>query len=83
MKKFSTGTAVYAIVLDWPDDNILTLGAPVASSSTKVTMLGLPAQTLTWKAQKSGGITITIPTIPFNKMPCEWVWIFKLEGITN
>jgi hypothetical protein len=31
---------VYAILLFWPDDNTITLGAPVPSSTTVISMLG-------------------------------------------
>ena len=39
--KSTNGYDVYAIVLDWPDGNILNLGSPITTPSTNVTLLGL------------------------------------------
>lgn len=39
---------VYAIVLTWPANNVLTLVAPATTASTTVTMLGY-ATPLAWK----------------------------------
>jgi alpha-L-fucosidase len=74
---------VYAIVLDWPKDNTLTLGAPSPSDTTGVSLLGYHGDALSWKRAPSGGMTITIPSINYNNMPCEWAWVVKLEGLKN
>ena len=74
-------TAVYAIVLKWPENNTLTLGAPTPSQSTTiVTLLGYN-KTFSWKPAGSQGMNITVPPIAANKMPCKWTWVFKLEGL--
>ncbi|XP_035826116.1 alpha-L-fucosidase isoform X2 [Aplysia californica] len=74
--------SVYAFLLKWPDSDILKLGAPQASSSTVVTLLGYSGQ-LDYDYSPGYGLVIQIPPIPFNKMPCEWVWVFKLTNIAN
>jgi hypothetical protein len=40
MKKDTSSVAVYAILLEWPADNMVKLGAPITSAGTTVTMLG-------------------------------------------
>ncbi|KAK6176158.1 hypothetical protein SNE40_014493 [Patella caerulea] len=72
--------SVYAFVLDWPVGSTLSLGAPVTTSSTSVELLGYPG-TFSWKPRMSRGIDITIPPIPFNKMPCKFAWTFKFTNL--
>lgn len=81
-KKTTQATATYAIVLDWPKTNQLVLGAPAASTTTVVTMLGYQGN-FSWKPNSSGGIVIQIPVIPFDKIPCQDAWVFKLTGLKN
>ena len=77
----SKAGAVYAIVLEWPDTDELTLGAPTATNFTQVTMLGYEGK-FSWKpATDKGGIIVTLPGIPVNKLPSKWAWVFKLEKI--
>ncbi|XP_063430610.1 alpha-L-fucosidase-like [Mytilus trossulus] len=74
---------VYAIMLTWPDDSVLMLGAPIPSQSTQVTMLGYEG-TVNWKAGPGGqGMNITLSNIPWNKLPSPWAWMFKLTNIAN
>lgn len=80
--KTVNGTAVYAILLVWPDNNILKLGAPQASISTKVSMLGYPDE-FKWKPGSKSGIEIQIPDIPINKLPSKWAWVIKFTGLKN
>ena len=82
-KAVDNTTTVYAILLTWPEDSVLTLGAPVPSTSTVVTMLGY-SEPFEWIAESSQqGINVTIPVIPFNKIPCQWAWVLKLTFIAN
>ena len=74
------GTVVYAITLTWPSENLLYLRAPTTTSATQVTMLGFNGS-LKWKAGQSGGLTVAIPAIPFDKMPCRYAWVFKLKNL--
>ena len=82
-KAVDNTTTVYAILLSWPEDSVFTLGAPVPSPSTVVTMLGY-SEPFEWIAESSQqGINVTIPVIPFNKIPCQWAWVLKLTFIAN
>lgn len=76
------GLSAYAIVLSWPTKNTLYLGAPITTTQTTVSLLGYnnPIQ---WQKGASGGITLQIPPIPPNKMPCDWGWVFKMEMLAN
>ncbi|VDI41767.1 Hypothetical predicted protein [Mytilus galloprovincialis] len=80
MQKTTSGTNVYAILLDWPDKNYLYLNAPVASSSTSITMLGYSGYFSYSKVQPSG-INITLPVISFSKIPSTDAWVFKLTDL--
>ncbi|VDI33822.1 alpha-L-fucosidase [Mytilus galloprovincialis] len=82
MQKTTSGTNVYAILLDWPDKNYLYLNAPVASSSTSITMLGYSGYFSYSKVQPSG-INITLPVISFSKIPSTDAWVFKLTDLKN
>lgn len=73
---------MYAIVLEWPSTDELTLGAPITTNVTQVTMLGYEGK-FVWKpATDKGGIIVTLPGIPVNKLPSKWAWVFKLENIS-
>ncbi|XP_052075492.1 alpha-L-fucosidase-like [Mytilus californianus] len=83
MKKGSTETDVYAILLEWPDNNLVKLGAPITSKDTTVSMLGYPEK-VTWTAGAGGkGINIQIPPLSVKTVPCEWAWTFKMTGLQN
>ncbi|BFZ02821.1 hypothetical protein BsWGS_05860 [Bradybaena similaris] len=76
-------TTVYAILLSWPEGGNLTLGYPVASpTSTVVTLIGYPGQ-FEFLIPSTGGITIKIPPIPAGQIPCDWAWVFRLDGLKN
>lgn len=75
----SGATEVYAIVLKWPKNNILYLGAPVTTSDTRVTMLGYKGKEFSWKGGE--GINITFPAISYNELPCQWSWVLKMENL--
>ncbi|OWF45483.1 alpha-L-fucosidase-like [Mizuhopecten yessoensis] len=79
-KKTANGTEVYAIVLDWPRNNKLTLGSPDATSDTVVYLLGYSGK-LSWVHGAQSGVIIQIPEIPYNKMPCQWAWVFKFSNL--
>jgi len=74
---------VYAIVLSWPTDNTLLLGAPKSSSATAITMLGV-AEAFKWSAHSNqGGIDVQFPYLAPNKIPSNLVWVLKLTNIVN
>ena len=83
-KKNSDGsTSVYAIVLFWPENNVLTVGATTSTSSTTVNMLGYKGEAFKWAAHSGGGMDITFPAIPTNQMPCEWAWVLKIDDLSG
>ena len=72
---------MYAIVLEWPATTNLTLGAPMSTEHTTVTMLGYEGK-FAWKPiSDKGGIVVTFPAIPITKLPSEWAWVLMLENI--
>ncbi|XP_070193480.1 alpha-L-fucosidase-like isoform X2 [Littorina saxatilis] len=73
---------VYAFLLKWPSSGTLDLGAPVPGSTTVVTLLGYSGS-FNFKSTGTQGMRITLPTISFLSMPCQWAWAFKLTSITN
>ena len=77
------GVIAYAILLNWPEGDTLTLGAPVTTSQTTVSLLGYKGDPFKWIAHPGGGIDIMFPAIPVNMMPCEWVWVLKLQNLSK
>ncbi|ESO03946.1 hypothetical protein HELRODRAFT_79707 [Helobdella robusta] len=82
-KQSDSEKVVYVFVLNWPAQNILTLGAPQPSSATKVTMLGYYDSFLWNKHSSSGGIDIIFPYIPPSQLPSMWAWVLKLQHLID
>ena len=77
----SKAHAVYAILLKWPSSDELTLGAPITTEDTQVTMLGYEGK-FVWKpASDKGGMIVNMPGIPVNKLPSQWAWVLKIQNI--
>ncbi len=78
------GQSVYASLLVWPSGTTeITLGAPVTSASTTVTLLGSSGGPLTWRsAGASGGIIIDVSSVKVYSLASDWAWVFKLQNIT-
>ncbi len=76
--------SVYASLLVWPSNGTeVTLGAPVSSSSTTVTLLGSSTGPLSWRsAGASGGIIIDVSNIKIDSLASDWTWVFKLQNVT-
>ena len=67
----------------WPETGILRLGAPEPSKdTTTVQLLGYEGH-FSWAPGSQGGMDIILPAIPFYKMPCQWAWVMKLQGLKN
>ncbi|XP_052223787.1 alpha-L-fucosidase-like isoform X2 [Dreissena polymorpha] len=84
-KKNSQGSLdVFAILLQWPDPGNFFLGSPTPTQNTEVTLLGYDTP-IKWTASAAHaqGITVLIPAIPFNKMPCNYAWVLKLENLAS
>ena len=69
-------------MLDWPEDDHLTLGLPAIANDTKVSMLGYSGA-ITFGKNSQGQMVITMPIIPINLMPCDYAWVFKVQGLSN
>ncbi|CAF1971844.1 unnamed protein product [Rotaria magnacalcarata] len=71
-------------LLDWQKNTSeILLGAPVSSSSTRVTLLGSDMAPLNWHpASASGGIVIDVSNVKIYSLATDWAWVFKLENIS-
>ncbi len=67
------GKALYAIALEWPEEETVTLTALAGTKVTGVEMLGL-RETVKW-TQTSRGLVITVPA----KRPCKYAYTFKIS----
>ncbi|XP_069112896.1 alpha-L-fucosidase-like [Argopecten irradians] len=83
-KKAANQTVVYAIVLNWPKNDLLILGSPLVTSATQVDLIGYTAE-LSWRAlpEVETGMMITIPPVSVNTVTCKWAWVFRLTGLGN
>ena len=69
-------------MLDWPKTDTLTLGAPIFTEATVVTLLGLPDVKFPWKQiSEHKGVIITIPHLPFSDLPCQWAWVLRMTNV--
>lgn len=76
----STG-AVYAIVLTWPANNVVSLTVPVSSGNTAVSLLGW-AGAVSWQPAAGGtGITVTLPALTPATLPCQHAWVLKMTNV--
>jgi len=76
---------VYGIVLRWPENNVLYLGAPSTSAATAVSMLGYSGPAVFHWTRGTGGkgINIQFPSISITELPSTWAWVLKLEHIAG
>ncbi|XP_067936938.1 alpha-L-fucosidase-like [Watersipora subatra] len=82
----SSGYSVYAFVLEWPENNKLTLGAPIATPTTTINMLGYSGvnQYFEYSRRRDGaGLVVKFPYIPPNKLPSFYAWVLKLDNLHN
>lgn len=77
----STGY-VYAILLSYPADSKVVLGAPVVTSTTKVSMLGYQGN-INWipAAPSQNGLQIDLSSIDQNNLPSSTAWVFRLQDV--
>lgn len=66
------GDTLYAIALEWPEEETVTLHSVAGKPISRVEMLGLPG-TLKFK-KTATGVTIDMPS----KRPCKYAYTFKL-----
>jgi len=84
-QKSVSAVIVYAIVLKWPQNNQLELGAPSTTDETVVSMLGYDGPgVFQWMPRTEGrGVNIHFPRISFDQLPSTWAWVLKLEHLAG
>ena len=84
MKKSTTsesGQSVYAFLLKWPEDNTLTLGAPVTATNTRIQLLGVQTNLKFVVVGKT--VQIALPYLPPGKLPNDVAWMLKFDNLKN
>ncbi len=74
----SKGDAVYAVCYGWPGRE-LTLASPKAGADTRVMMLGVREPLKFQMAAE--GLTVTIPQLTVDQVPCMHAYVLKLTGV--
>ena len=69
---------VYAILPRFPQGSF-TLKNVQSTPKTKVSLLGLNKK-IQWK-QKGKDLLITMPSVSFDEVPCDYAWTLKLEKV--
>ena len=77
------GQNIYAIILEWPETDTITFTAPISTANTVVKWLGYRGDSLKWQAGKDGGLVVSLPRVHPSSIPCQWAWVFKMEGLQN
>ncbi|XP_054707938.1 alpha-L-fucosidase-like isoform X2 [Uloborus diversus] len=72
----SKESTVYAIVLSWPKNSVLTLGSLQVKQNSVIYMLGVNAP-LPYKVS-SKTVSVSFPTLTPSTMPCQWAWVLKV-----
>jgi len=70
---------VYAVVLFWPQYDVVDLAVPVAGSKTKVSFLGFNGK-VDW-ADLTPGIQVSFP--PKSEVSNEWGWVIRMEHLAQ
>ncbi|XP_069692526.1 alpha-L-fucosidase-like [Periplaneta americana] len=71
--------AVFAIVLDWPEDGVLKLAAPQLAEQSVVTLLGYQHE-LQW-SMTAESLLVTFPNKA--EVKSDWAWVLKIVDVTN
>ncbi|KAF0295239.1 Alpha-L-fucosidase [Amphibalanus amphitrite] len=71
--------AVFAIVLDWPESDVLQLGAVTLAADSKVFMLGCQ-DPLKWSQPADGPLHVAFPDL--TQVTSRWAWVLKMDGAT-
>jgi len=70
---------VYAIILFWPEDNVVQLGSPSAGPITHLSFLGYNG-TIEWNPVPTG-LEITFP--PRGKTSNDWAWVVFMNNLVD
>lgn len=72
------GGVVYAIVLEWPEDDIVRLAsASLPDEEAKVMMLGCDSP-LKWAQPAGGPLQVKFPDL--DQVDSRWAWVLVLDG---
>lgn len=80
--QLAENTVVYGILVKWPLTNKVILGSPKMTESTSVELLGYKDKVKFYQ-NPSGGITIDLGSISWQKLPNLWAWVFKFERLQS
>ncbi|KAK4312821.1 hypothetical protein Pmani_005917 [Petrolisthes manimaculis] len=76
----SDGDRVYAMVLEWPMDNLLHLGSIYTNSThTNITMLGY-THPLQFSQEEGSAAHVTFP--PMSKVSNQEAWVLEMVGVS-
>lgn len=76
---FEPKVTVYAILVQWPRDNKITLGAVTnPEAGTIVTMLGDSGK-LTWTTNSNDEMVVNLPRLNPDLFKGDWAWTLKIE----
>ena len=70
---------VFALITEWPENDEVTLHAPIPMVDTAVSMLGYPGKIPWYGKISQPGLKLDIQGV--RKPPCEWAWVFRLENV--
>ncbi|QKZ15689.1 alpha-L-fucosidase [Spirosoma sp. KUDC1026] len=70
------GSDLYVITTAWPDGPLLVAG--LSKKPSKVSLLGYKGNVVTTASGKS--MRLTMPSVTPATIPCQYAWVFKLEG---
>ena len=73
------GTVVFALMREWPENDEVTLHAPVPTANTAVSMLGYSGKIPWYGKVGQPGLKVDIRGV--RKPPCHWAWAFRLENV--
>ena len=73
------GSAVFALMTEWPENDEVTLHAPIPAANTDVSMLGYSGKIPWYGKVGQPGLKFDIHGV--RKPPCQWAWAFRLENV--
>uniref|UniRef100_A0A8C3RR83 Alpha-L-fucosidase n=1 Tax=Chelydra serpentina TaxID=8475 RepID=A0A8C3RR83_CHESE len=74
-----TPGTVYAIFLNWPVSETLVLGDPKTIIG-ETQLIGHKGQ-LKWVSLGEKGMTVAVPQLTPNQLPCQWGWTLQLTNV--
>ncbi len=67
---------IYAIALEWPQNNRLILNIEKPAGNAQITLLGTD-KTLPWKYENNR-LIVDLSSIGIADLPCQWAWTFRI-----